>query len=699
MTSLPPGYDASNRFDTEGVYGNTGNAPSGTQFQAADVDTELTYADYFGTQTDTITFNHTTPTALHRVGIVTTPANLVVKDVTTSQNLVLTTDFTVTTTGSGASQTYSITRNNSSVNSADGDTITVSYQWGNDAAFSSAQGLYGTNALTYGTYGSSTSSNVLYPGISSTLDNEHVGLLVGGTQPNYAAEPLLPQGYSITETDTTTVNWPPTPGVNPAYRAPNLGIGFLSGQGEADTTWTDRPLTTGTPRNDLYATYPGTLDSYYVGAPVGLSSSSDAITVNHTTPTALLNPGVVTASVVAVTNGGHTTAQTDTLSGTNFNHTTPFALTKVGITTAPGSIVVTDTTTSHVLVSGTDYTLTPSGSGSTLTYSIIRVNTSVNSADNNTVTVAYSYGNAAYFATQPLVLNTDYTLATSGNGDSAVTTVTRVNSSTVIADGDPISVSYNYGSFGYYNSNLASGQQPLAPTIGSVTAVNEGVNVNWTAPSGTIPVNGYVVQCSSPNPTNTALLDGVIDVGGTAYAAANATSFVFGGVNGHGELLPNVPYAFRVAAWNTAGVGRWSAWSATASALNTNAVPTGSLDPVNTVDAVYAPDGTVHSGTNLGSGGSGPRPPQSVNVTSPSTGNITVSWSAPSNSGNPEEGPSGYTVTLSSGPSSTVLSNVTSVSFSGQTTGNVVTVTVTARGGQTGDYQSVSAAPQNITVA
>lgn len=675
--TLPGGYDGNVMPDTEAVNGNPGPAASGTQYVASNVETSVTNADYFGTQTDTVTLNHLVAAPLHRVGIVTTAANLVVFDVTTSTPLVLTTDYTVATVGSGASQTYTLTRNNSSSASADGDSVTVKYQWGNDAAFSSASGEYGPSALKYGNYGDSASG--LYPGISGTVDNEHVGLLVGGTQPTYTAEPLVPPQYTVTETDTTTVNWPPTPGVNPAYRAPNLSIGYLGGGGSADTTWTDRPLSDGTVRNDMYNTVGKTLDSYYVGAPTGLLTSADALTLTSVGGTALLHNGVVPASIVAVTNGGSVTAITDTLSGTNFNHTTPFALTHTGITTAAGSIVVTDTTTVHVLVSGTDYTLTPTGSGATAGYTIVRINSSVNSADNNTVTVAYSYGNAAHFATQPLVLTTDYTVATVGSGDAAVTSLTRASGSTVIANGDPVLVTYTYGDASYYNSNTPA-TAPAAPTIGAVSAQNEGVLVNWTAPAGTVTVNGYVVENSTY---------------GTEYAAANATSMVFGGVNGHGELTPNVPYQFRVAAWNQAGVGPFSAWSASASALNTNAVPTGSLDPLNAVNPVYAPDGTVHASTGTGSGGGGPRPPTSVVVASTVSGRIDVTWAAPSNAGLVEEAPSGYTVAFSTGKVVTVGKTVFALNTTGFTSSSSVTVTVTA----VGDIQAVSATPTAVTVA
>lgn len=591
MVTLPGGYDGNVMPDTEAVYGNPGPASRGTSgTDGANVDTHDTAADYFGTQTDTITINHTTATALHRVGITSTPAKLVVFDVTTSTPLVLTTDYTVTTTGSGATTTYSITRNNSSSASADGDTVTVAYQWGNDAAWSSANGEYGPSALKYGNYGDSASG--LYPGVSTTLDNEHVGLLVGGTQPAYAAEPLVPPTYGLTGTiDTGNVNFPSTPGVNPAYRVPNLQIGYVGGSGSAETSWTDRPLSDGTVRPDLYQTISTTLESANVGAPVAATVQVDSFTFNHTTPT---------------------------------------AFTQVGVVTPSASIVVYDVTTST-----------------------------------------------------PLVAATDYTLAASGQGDQRAFTIVRVNASSASADGDTVRVTYSYGSPAYFQGYAPSGAVPAAPTIGSVTGVNEGVNVNWTAPSASlVPISGYLVQNST---------------GGTEYAPANATSMQFGGVNGHGTLTPNVNYTFRVAAWNNAGVGAFSAYSAVAQALNTGAVPTGSLDPNNTTNPVYAPDGTVHASTGTGSGGGGPRPPQSVSVTSTVTGRVDVTWAAPSSATTPtppEEGPSGYTIAFSTGKVVTVGKNVLALNTTGFTTAASVTVTVTA----VGSIQNVSALPQTVTV-
>jgi hypothetical protein len=69
-------------------------------------------------------------------------------------------------------------------------------------------------------------------------------------------------------------------------------------------------------------------------------------------------------------------------------------------------------------------------------------------------------------------------------------------------------------------------------------------------------------------------------------------------------------YRFRVAAGNQLGLGPLSAWSSYVVPLNYNEtqpgsegsinVGTGSLDPANSINPVYRPDGTVKSGTGLG---------------------------------------------------------------------------------------------------
>jgi hypothetical protein len=100
--------------------------------------------------------------------------------------------------------------------------------------------------------------------------------------------------------DTRGVNWPPTPGVVQAYRAPNTTVGYLDGTGSRDTTWTDRPISdgNGATRVDLQTNYTGTLDSYYIGAPAGPVGTG--IPGTPSAPTAVSGPRTAIVSWSAV---------------------------------------------------------------------------------------------------------------------------------------------------------------------------------------------------------------------------------------------------------------------------------------------------------------------------------------------------------------------------------------------------------------
>jgi hypothetical protein len=96
------------------------------------------------------------------------------------------------------------------------------------------------------------------PPISSTPDTEGIG--TGANGPYVPTPPPLLSGT----VSTLSQGWPPTPGVTQPYRAPTQGIGYLSS--EADTTWTDRPISDGTVRNDYVQNMSGTLESGNIGS-------------------------------------------------------------------------------------------------------------------------------------------------------------------------------------------------------------------------------------------------------------------------------------------------------------------------------------------------------------------------------------------------------------------------------------------------
>lgn len=100
--------------------------------------------------------------------------------------------------------------------------------------------------------------------------------------------------------DTEPVNWPETPGVTQAYRAPNTTVGYMTGAGEYDTTRTDSPVSSGsaTPPVGSSQTITGTLDSYYIGAGIGPTTTN--MPTQPSAPTAAAGPRTATVTWTAV---------------------------------------------------------------------------------------------------------------------------------------------------------------------------------------------------------------------------------------------------------------------------------------------------------------------------------------------------------------------------------------------------------------
>lgn len=361
--------------------------------------------------------------------------------------------------------------------------------------------------------------------------------------------------------------------------------------------------------------------------------SAEAHTIDQTTPFTLTHAGVTTlAAGLTIVNNGQiiaVTAESHTI-----DLTTPFTLTHAGVTTAAASLVVKKG--ASTLVYNTDYTVTPTGSGATANYTIVRLNTAATS-NGDTVTVGYSYGNTAHFTPATLVNVTDYAATPTGSGATANFSIVRNSSSTACANGDSVAVSYQYGNAKHFTpgtlalttdytvtfSATGEGQRtftilrnnsssaaadgdsvaityqygnaaywgthdptavPPAPTIGSCVALDRSVKVVWTAPtlSATDDIDGYVI---------------ISDTGGTRYVPGQYTQFLFQ------ELVPGTPVTFAVAAFNEAGLGQFSAFSSAVTPLNYDEVPTGSLDPRNTVNYIYNSDGSTVAGTGLGPSG------------------------------------------------------------------------------------------------
>jgi len=426
-----------------------------------------TPADFYGvplisvtTQVDTITISHTVPAALSKKGIVSYPSLetagatptsdvITVFDVTTATALVLNTDYTLTASGSSPeTQTYSVTRVNSSSASADGNTCRVTYRWGTvpDSArdFGDFQGEAGaapagtafqaSNQPTSGSTVAGIGEQAAGGSLTDPANTVKGGPETGSPGSEYGVTPThpstfgynalgspdteavyggaLPENFVPTDTSfTTTVDTTVAGGSNlvpamfpspPGYRAPSAGVAG----GTKDTTLTDIlgnqvNATASQPPSGYAATL---VDTSYIGSPAA--------------PTALVS-------------------QTDAFAADQAG--SPDYLSQSGI--IPSSIVVTNTTTSTLMVLTTDYTVTTAGNGPTL--------------------------------------------------NAYVTPVAGTN----FANGNSVSVTYNWGDATYWDSNPPT-SVPGAPTMNSVTAVNRGVNVNWSAPATDVYVQYYLLQSS-----------------------------------------------------------------------------------------------------------------------------------------------------------------------------------------------------------
>ena len=130
----------------------------------------------------------------------------------------------------------------------------------------------------------------------------------------------------------------------------------------------------------------------------------------------------------------------------------------------------------------------------------------------------------------------------------------------------------------------ASGVVPAAPTGVAATTGPRSVTVTWTAPANPAgdPVLGFAVVNSA---------------GGTMRVGKSATSAVVT------NLDPSRTYTFQVLARNASGNGPLSAPSAAVRPYNPDEADVnrpGGLNPANTVNPIYSPDGSIKPGTGLG---------------------------------------------------------------------------------------------------
>lgn len=159
--------------------------------------------------------------------------------------------------------------------------------------------------------------------------------------------------------------------------------------------------------------------------------------------------------------------------------------------------------------------------------------------------------------------------------------------------------------------------RPAAPGTPTVAAGNRSVTVSWSAvadPAGA-KVRGYRIEGST---------------GGVDFAGRDATSYVIE------TLVPSQSYKFRIAAYNDNGESAFSAFSAAVTPLNPDEPGPGhavALDPANTVNPIYSPDGTIKAGTNLGGGSATTYPVGAVGsptaAADATSGDLLISWTAP----------------------------------------------------------------------
>jgi hypothetical protein len=288
---------------------------------------------------------------------------------------------------------------------------------------------------------------------------------------------------------------------------------------------------------------------------------------------------------------GMPTYQSDTFTGT-FSHTTPVTLSKTGIITAPGQLIVRDLSstqkdplqpTGTLLIYGYDYTVTQTGTGLYASYQVQRVASSVNSADGDTITVAYQYDT---MGTVPLTWVNDAITAAGGVASLTNKDVAVAPSGLIVYD-TTISKALAYG----LDYTVASAGAGPAETM-TITLITTG-------PAGAGLTDALHVYYGYGIVLGAVYRQGLVPNQVPIYTPAGAI-----------RTPQTGGYQLAVAAGNRAGLGPYSNWSDYAVPLNymapqpgfegTTTAGTGSLDPRNSINPIYKPDGTIKAGTGLG---------------------------------------------------------------------------------------------------
>ena len=410
--------------------------------------------------------------------------------------------------------------------------------------------------------GGSTTARPESPTTTGTLDTEGV---YGPNQPSA----FTPVSTLLSGTKDTTMGYANNMSAL-AYRAP-------AAYPDATIKDTTNALgfTAAVPTDSYPWVTDGTTETAYYGAPGGkIVTQTDTLTIDDTTP-ALTRKGVIgNAASLTVVNTGQVKTVTDEVH--DLTALEMFTLTNNGLVTAVNDVVVKKGTTT--LTRTVDYNIVATGSGATANAQITPIDSAtVNSGD--ILLVSYQYGNTEYFTDDPLAITTDYTVTFVNGAGERQASILRVGGGSA-EDGDQITVTYQAGNQAYWGTHDPA-EEPPAPVIGTAVALDRKVRVVWTTPglTETDDIDGFLIQS---------------DTGGTRYVPGGNLSFEFENV------VPGQSYKFKVAAFNEKGLSAFSALSNAVVPLNYDQVPSGSLDPKNTINPIYNADGTIVAGTGLG---------------------------------------------------------------------------------------------------
>lgn len=530
------------------------------------------------------------PAQLWAWGITTAASALTVFDVTANAALVYNTDYTVTqltepfTPGGTYAEvprtTYAISWKPTSAVAKLGDTITVSYAYTTSvpaAPALAAGSLQTDNVSTLNlTPAALSRTGIITPPGALQVVNFQAGANLGKTL-------VLNLDYTIAISGT----------------GPTLAYTIARLAGSTNSALND----------NVHVSYAYGNAAYWTSGPV--LAADDGVFVPWTPPAGAtqvdyyliqssdLGTMFVPASGQPTMDGQPTTAgggsygqpayQADTFTGA-FSTAAPNVLTKAGVAVPPGQLIVRNLTRvgsdpiqpgSNVLIPGYDYTVTQAGAGPTLTYSVQRVASSVNSVNGDTITVGYWYNT---MGTAPLTAVADVVTAVAGVAPLANKQVATPPSGLIVYD---VTIS----------KALAYGLDYTVTAAGIGPAQTVSINLITTGPAGAGATNQLRAYYSYGSVLSAVYRQGMMPNTVPIVTPAGATRL-------------GAQYQIAIAAGNRAGLGPFSNWSDPVAPLNytapqpgaqgTTTAGTGALDVRNSINPVYKPDGTVKVGTGLG---------------------------------------------------------------------------------------------------